>query len=185
MTEIAVLYGTTEGQTAKIARHIAHRLQQKGQRVEVQHIAELDPKFDLKKFSAVVVGASIHEGRHQSYVEDWITTHRESLGRMKSAFFSVCLAINSKNESERLEASEFPLQMQVKTHWHPEQTAVFAGALMYTQYNWLKRIALKYIAKHEGGSTDTATDHEYTDWQQVDAFTDALLVRVERGVARA
>ena len=48
--------------------------------------------------------------------------------------------------------------------WKPNMTASFAGALKYTQYNWLKRALIKHIAKKEGGSTDTSQDHEYTDW---------------------
>ena len=56
---------------------------------------------------------------------------------------------------------------------------VFAGALMYTEYNWLVRMVMKSIARHEGGSTDTSHDTEYTDWTEVDHFAEAFFSRPE------
>lgn len=178
MTNIAVLYGTTEGQTAKIAQHIGARVREAGYRVDVHHLADLNPDFDLRNYAGVISGASVHEGHHQRYVMKWMKDHRDALSRVPTAWFSVCLAINSSNENERDEARAFPDQVPEHTGLTPTMSTVFAGALKYTQYNWLKRIVMKQISKKEGGSTDTAHDHEYTDWSAVDAFTDAFLAHV-------
>ena len=180
MSKIAVLYGTTEGQTAKIAEHIAALVRTHGHTADLRHIAELEDDFDLTGYDGVIVGASIHEGHHQRYVTRWVAQHREALSRKPSAAFTVCLAINSVNAPERAEAEAFAGLYEQRTGWKPDSSAVFAGALRYTQYSWLKRIVMKQIAKHEGGSTDTSQDIEYTDWAKVDAFAAALLDRVAR-----
>ena len=52
----------------------------------------------------------------------------------------------------------------------PEMVGLFAGALAYTRYGWLKRAVMKRIVASEGGNTDTSRDHEYTDWDAVDDF---------------
>jgi menaquinone-dependent protoporphyrinogen oxidase len=57
-----------------------------------------------------------------------------------------------------------------ETGWSPALEATFAGAINFTEYNWLLRAYMKYASKFNGGSTDTSRDHEYTDWQQVAAF---------------
>lgn len=172
MTDIAVLYGTTEGQTAKIAQHIAARLRNAGHNADPLHVAELPDDFDLSRCRGVVIGASIHEGNHQRYVLRWIKQHLAALQQRPTAWFSVCLAINSQDPDERAEATAFPARMTDKTGLEPTLTTTFAGALKYTQYSWLKRIVMKQISRREGGSTDTTQDHEYTDWTAVDAFTD-------------
>lgn len=175
MTKIAILYGTTEGQTSKIAQHIAARLRTAGHVADVMHVAELADDFDLAAYQGAILGASIHEGHHQRYVIRWVKAHRDSLARMPTAWFSVCLAINSVHEKDRTEAMAYPQRMSEQTGLKPTCSAVFAGALKYTEYSWLKRLVMKHIVKAEGGSTDVTQDHEYTDWAKVDAFTDGFV----------
>ena len=47
---------------------------------------------------------------------------------------------------------------------------MFAGALLYTRYGWVKRHLMRAIARHEGGDVDTSRDHDYTDWDAVEHF---------------
>jgi len=179
MAKVAVLYGTSEGQTAKIAQHIAGLGRQHGHLVEVRHIADLDDEsFDVTSYDAVVVGASIHEGHHQRYVHQWIKDHRSALERMPTAAFTVCLAIRSEHPDERAEARAFAQLYEKGTGWKPGVSKVFAGALKYTEYNWLVRMVMKHIAKHEGGSTDSSTDTEYTDWAEVSVFANGFFDRI-------
>jgi hypothetical protein len=50
---------------------------------------------------------------------------------------------------------------------------------MYTKYGALVRLVMRIIAKREGASTDTAHDHEYTDWKGLHRFVDALMTELE------
>ena len=52
---------------------------------------------------------------------------------------------------------------------------LFAGALVYTRYGWLKRRIMRRIAEADGRDVDTSRDHEYTDWQAVREFTTDFL----------
>jgi menaquinone-dependent protoporphyrinogen oxidase len=178
MAKVAVLYGTSEGQTAKIAQHIAGIGRQHGHLVDVRHVADLDESFDLNAYDGVVIGASIHEGHHQRYVHRWIRAHRAALEERPTAAFTVCLAIRSENADERAEAQGFAQLYETGTGWKPDVSEVFAGALKYTEYNWLVRMVMKRIAKHEGGSTDTSKDTEYTDWAEVNVFANDFFDRI-------
>ena len=52
----------------------------------------------------------------------------------------------------------------------PDVVGLFAGALVYTQYGWLKRHVMRAIVKREGGDLDMSRDYEYTDWEAVERF---------------
>jgi menaquinone-dependent protoporphyrinogen oxidase len=45
-----------------------------------------------------------------------------------------------------------------------------AGALKYLEYDFFKRALMRQIARKEGASVDTSRDHEFTDWEALDAF---------------
>ena len=71
--------------------------------------------------------------------------------------------------------------------WHPERVVPVAGALRYSQYNFLVRFVMKRIARKSGGSTDTTRDHDYTDWAALDRFVsefaDEVVANASRGRA--
>jgi menaquinone-dependent protoporphyrinogen oxidase len=52
----------------------------------------------------------------------------------------------------------------------------------YTQYNCLTRYGMKLITRRKGGSTNTAHDHEDTDWVAVARFTRQCLERLTQTV---
>lgn len=56
------------------------------------------------------------------------------------------------------------------TGWSPTETASFAGALQYLEYDFMTRLAMRLMMKRDHHPTDTSQDYEYTDWGQVDHF---------------
>ncbi len=58
---------------------------------------------------------------------------------------------------------------------------IVAGAVPYTQYNWLKKWVMKRVVAKAGGDTDTTRDYEYTDWDDLRAFAREFAGRVEAG----
>ena len=44
-------------------------------------------------YDGVIVGASVHGGRHQREIVDWVKRHAITLSAMPSAFFSVCVRV--------------------------------------------------------------------------------------------
>lgn len=171
MAKVLIVYGTTEGQTAKIAQHIADAGRRLGHGVDVVHAPEIaDDTAALEKYGAAIVGASVHEGHYQKAVAHFVEHYRDWLAARPSAFFSVSMAAASKNPEEHADVQRIIAEFVGSCGWTPTMTDSFAGALKFTQYNWLKRMLMKQIAKHEGGPTDTSQDYEYTDWGQVDGF---------------
>lgn len=44
------------------------------------------------------------------------------------------------------------------------------GKLLYSKYNFVIRLVMRWIAKRSGAETDTSRDYEYTDWTRLDQF---------------
>lgn len=173
MASVLIYYGTSEGQTAKIARHIGGCLVERGVEVEVVE-SPADPPLPVGSYTAVLIGDSIHEGNYHRPVMKFIAEHRETLDEHPNGFFSVCLAAASKKPEEQAKAKGFVDEMMAQTQWHPDRVAVFAGGIAYSKYGLLKTWLMKRVAKSDMGDVDTSRDYEYTDWDSVEAFADAF-----------
>jgi menaquinone-dependent protoporphyrinogen oxidase len=57
-----------------------------------------------------------------------------------------------------------------ETGWRPARVLPVAGALAYSQYNFIVRFVMKRIARKAGAPTDTSRDYEFTDWATLDRF---------------
>lgn len=179
---VAIFYATRQGHTGQIAEHIGAGLREHGFDVDVLSVQNPIP-FPLRNYSAAVLAASVHGGRHEKEMVDFVKEYRSELDRMITAFISVTL---SQAGAERRTASPEEHAQFVKdvermlcdffseTKWLPTFTRPVAGALLYTRYNFLLRLIMKSIAKKAGGGTDTSRDYVYTDWNELDKFVEEL-----------
>ncbi|HEY8700221.1 MAG TPA: flavodoxin domain-containing protein [Arthrobacter sp.] len=174
MANIYIPCGTTEGQTAKIAEFIADVIRAHGhdaETVDIKHSGDAVPDG----YDAVIVGASIHMGKHEDYVRDFVEKNRATLERVPSALFSVSLAAHGDTEN----AESYVENFEDETGWRPAQVGLFGGALLYTQYGFIKRLMMKKIASDKGTlDTDTSRDYVYTEWDGVKRFAEDFLERV-------
>lgn len=168
-SHILIVYGTSYGQTQKIAERIRARLSDEFGVTLVRGDAPMNP-LTADHFDGVLVGGSIIAGRHQKYIEEFVRRNVATLNAMPSALFSVSGSAGSAKASGRADAQACANRLLDETGWRPELVATIAGCIAYTKYAWPMRMMLKYISWRAGGSTDTSCDHEYTNWTQVDRF---------------
>ena len=72
-------------------------------------------------------------------------------------------------------------QFEAETQWHPDKVAMFGGALLYTQYGFIKRRIMRKIAEEKPGAlgTDTSHDYVYTEWDAVTRFAEHFADQLE------
>ena len=183
MKSICIFYATREGHTRRIAEHVAAELRLRGFAVEVTNVRDHAAGNSLHTCTAAILAASVHAGRHVPEMLQFVKAHRGELACLPTAFLSVTLSEAGAERSDATpeEHAQFVADVQkvldrffAETGWHPQHVKPVAGALLYTQYNFLIRFVLKHIAKQAGGSTDTSRDHEYTDWVALEQFVAAL-----------
>ncbi|MDQ3861994.1 MAG: protoporphyrinogen oxidase [Actinomycetota bacterium] len=171
MMRILIPYGTTEGLTARISEYVADVIRGHGHEAEAMDLkGPVDPEPD--DYDAVIVGASIHMGKHEDYVLNYVKRHREALERLPSAFFSVSMAAHDNPE----EAEGYIEEFVRETGWRPARVGLFGGALLYTHYGFIKRHMMKRIVRDKGNpDTDTSRDYIYTEWDGVKHFVEEFL----------
>jgi len=172
---ILIVYGSIEGQTEKIVHFMADICKQKDITVNLVSGEKSHDDFGLSDYDGVIIAVSVHMGKYPGYISKYIVRNRERLQQIPTAFVSVCMAIHSDKPEDRQEAQGYIDKLLRQTKWQPQRMVAFAGAIKYTQYNFLIRFIMKLIAKKEGAATDTSRDHEYTNWKEVEKFTLAYL----------
>ena len=175
MAKVLIPYGTTEGQTAKIAEVIADVIHDAGHEADAVDIKSLSDTVP-GGYDAVIVGASIHMGKHDKHVVQFVQKNHDALERLPSAFFSVSLAAHGDPQ----EAEGYVDQFEDESGWRPGQIALFGGALLYTHYGFIKRRMMKKIARDKPGDLglDTSRDYVYTEWDAVKRFAEHFVEKL-------
>lgn len=173
---IFITYGTSEGQTGRIAEVVADVL--RGHHHDVSLVDVKDTRAALPAgYDGVVVGAAIHMGKHDKHVVDFVQRNKDGLARVPTAFFSVSLAA----AGDDAEAEGYVEEFEKETDWQPGRVALFAGALLYTQYGFVKRHMMKKIVSDKPGhlGTDLSRDYVYTEWDGVKRFAEHFAADLE------
>jgi len=173
--KVLIVYGTTEGQTQKIAAFVADRLLARGHGVRLADAGVDADCPDPMDFDAVLVAASLHAGRYQHAVIEFVRRCRATIGARKNAFLSVSLAAAGHDAEDRAGLEGCVATFVRESGWTPGKIHHVAGAFRYTAYDFFKRWAMKYIAYRKGAPTDTSRDYELTDWDDLARFADTCI----------
>lgn len=194
MKPVLVAFATREGQTRKIAEHVASTIRARGDEAEVLDLRSgTRVDLDLTSYAAVVLAASVHLGRHEREMVEFVRAHHEELEHVPTAFLSVSLSEAGVEDMTASFEERSKAAIDVKrmiddfchqTGFHPSRVWPVAGALMYSEYGALVRFVMRRMARRAGASTDTTHDHEYTDWKGLHRFVDAVMMELEEDDGR-
>jgi menaquinone-dependent protoporphyrinogen oxidase len=169
MRDILIIYASNHGATAQIASRIAETLKDDGARTDLRDVGSAT-SIALSDYDAVVVGGSIHAGHHQRALVDWAKQHATQLNELPAVFFSVSLSAAEESDEARATARKYVGDFLDETGWTPRARTSFAGALQYREYDFMTRLLIRLIARHQGQPTDTSRDFVFTDWDAVERF---------------
>ena len=168
--KLLIVYGTTEGQTRKIAEYLKSEAEKTGAEVTLcdASIEQVKPE----KFKAVMIASSMHTEKYQTSVIHYIKSNLAALNDMPTAFVSVSLSAmaESYDPESYNEMKSLTADFLTETGWKPVAIEYAAGALRYTQYDFFKKFTLRQLTKKIGGNNDTTVNHEYTDWTRLGKF---------------
>ncbi|MCE8008879.1 flavodoxin domain-containing protein [Aestuariivita sp.] len=160
---ILICYATSEGQTRKIARFCASQLIAHGHSVEV--IAATDAQeIGLSLFDAAILAGSVHAGRIQRELADFAEAHAAGLNTLPTLFLQVSLAAAGEDADERADLDLIAQGFCDGAGWRPGAVHHIAGAFRFTQYDFFKGWAMRWIASQRDHDVAPGMDTEYTDW---------------------
>jgi len=167
---ILIVFGTSYGQTAKIAQRMRAVLAENGFGAAVYDADDESADMNPYAFDGILVGGSLIRGGHQRSVRRFVSRHLLRINTMPSGFFSVSASAASREPRGQADARDAMQRFLTETHWEPDMMTTLAGAITFTKYSFVTRWIMKRISRLNGGPTDTSRDHELTDWTHVDEF---------------
>jgi menaquinone-dependent protoporphyrinogen oxidase len=163
-----LVYHGIYGHTRKICETLRAELLRLGRDAEIVSLSECDgSRLDVSE--AIVIGAAIRNGKHNSAVLEFIRAHKDLLESKPSGFFSVNL-VARKPAKNRPETNPYVKAFLARSPWQPKLVGVFAGNLDYQRYGFMDRHIIRFIMTLTGGPTDLGTRVEFTDWDRVREF---------------
>jgi menaquinone-dependent protoporphyrinogen oxidase len=176
-----VAYGTTEGQTRKIAEYVAERIGAAGDSAELLHCEHQSADHQVADFDLVMVVASIHQQAHQKSVTQFVKAHLDALQSKPTLFLSVSLS--AAFDDSRDEAQSYVDAFLSDTGWNPTQTHLVAGALLHSQYDYFEEQIVEHVVLKGREIAWSEGDQELTDWGDLDQTVEAFLQSVRRDQA--
>lgn len=166
---VLICYASTEGQTRKICRFCTDQLFALGHSVEMLPAADADD-LDLATFDAAILAGSVHVGRIQDALAAFAAAHAPALNGVPTLFLQVSLAAAGNDEKELADLDRIAREFSSATKWQPGAIHHVAGAFRFTEYDFFKSWAMRWIASQKGQTVDPHGDTEYTDWEALAAL---------------
>ena len=169
--KILILYSSIDGHTKKICSFISSKLKQ-------NHIIEMneinnDEDFKFYFYDFIIIGASIRYGAYRKSFLKFINENHIELQKSKTAFFSVNI-VARKSEKNSINTNPYIKKFFKLSKWKPNIIEVFAGKLDYPKYNFINKIIIKFIMWITNGPTNTDIVVEFTNWNDVEKFTNNI-----------
>jgi menaquinone-dependent protoporphyrinogen oxidase len=172
--KILVLYGTTEGQTRKIADFVTTRLKGRGDVVALIEATDVPLDLQPQDYDAAILAASLHAGVYQQPLIHFAKKHADALNKIPTAFLSVSLSAAGKDPEDLKSIAVCADLFLKETGWKPGEMHHVAGAFRFTEYDFFKRWVMKIIAWERGMNTSGVVELELTDWEALGRLVDAF-----------
>lgn len=171
--QVLFVYGTTEGQTHKIADFCGKRLVDQGHEVDLYDIGNRRLSREISDFEAVVLAGSVHQERHQEDLENFVFARKQELRTLPSLLISVSLSIAFENGKDAAEG--YVRSFVRETEFTPTDILLLGGALKFDKYGYyMNQIIEHVVLKDREMITE---DREFTDWELLKHTLDAFVAR--------
>ncbi|MDJ1009161.1 MAG: flavodoxin domain-containing protein [Paracoccaceae bacterium] len=167
--KLLIVYGTTDGQTAKIAKRILQTAHELGHSVALER-ADGDDPVAPEGFDAAILAASVHAGRYQEPLAAYARAHKTVLNALPTLFLSVSLTAAGNDADEWEGLRDCVRRFSEETGWTPGRTEHVAGAFKFADYGFFTYWAMRWIARNKGEKVAPRQNKEFTDWEALDAL---------------
>lgn len=161
--KILIGYATTEGQTRKVCRFCANALADLGHAVELLPLSEASD-LEVSQFDGAILAGSVHTHSYQKVLIEFASDHAAALHERPTMFLSVSLSAAGSDASDWAGLKNIEKEFTSKSGWSPDRVEHVAGAFRFSEYDFLKSWAMRWIAAEKGEEIDVHGDTEYTDW---------------------
>lgn len=174
--KIAIVYSSKHGHVRAIAQRLAEITAVR--HVECSVVDVRSAGNALASCDAAIIAGSVHFGRHARPLRRFVERNLAWLSANPSAFLSVSGSAASLEGMAK--ANQYIDDFVRGTGWKPDMTLSAAGAVLYTKYDPVTRLMMKFASRTAGRETDPSRDVVYTNWHAVDEFMHHFVDTLER-----
>lgn len=127
---------STHGCTENVVNELKENLGSDTSIVNLKH----DPKPDLKEFSRIIIGGSIHAGQIQRKVREFCENNIDVF-RFKEVGLFICCMYEGQVAKNQLK-NAFP----EKLHQYSKAEAVLGGEFNFARMNFIEKMVVKKVA---------------------------------------
>lgn len=168
-----IVYASIEGQTRKIADHLADRLTAAGHEVANFNAMDRTAEVSVVPFDHIVLAASVHERMHPKPFEVFLSGNAEQLSTKPTLLVSVSMSAAFPEGAD--EAMDYVEELSMRTGLTPNDVYCAAGAIKLAKYDYYATQVLRHVVLRDREFDATQTDHEFTDWKALDERIDAFV----------
>jgi menaquinone-dependent protoporphyrinogen oxidase len=172
MAKIGFIYSTVDGHTLEICQRLTEVVEAGGMEATILELTP-DAVLDLAPYDQIVVGASVRYGKHRPEVARFINENTGLLESKLGAFFSVN-AVARKPEKKEPHTNPYVKKFLKTITWQPTVIGIFGGRIHYAKYRFWDRTMIRFIMWMTKGPTDLNANVDFTNWDEVEAFGQAL-----------
>jgi menaquinone-dependent protoporphyrinogen oxidase len=163
--KILIVYGTTEGQTRKIAKAAADQITEMGHEAVLHDATDLQQNLRPGQFDKIIVAGSVHNGQHQEALELFVFANRGVLDTIPSVFISVSMA--AAFEDSIADAEGYVRDFRKSSGWNPTDHLLVAGAIRPGKYGYYEEITVRHRVLANRAMENPDADQEFTDWARL------------------
>lgn len=178
MLRFMVAFHSEEGQTEKVAHHVARQIENHGQVARLISTDDIEDISEVGGFDAAIVAGALHMGAYGFALKEFVFKHADDLNKVPSAFLTVSLSAASDDPLDLVGTERHALEFQQETNWTPEHREYVAGAVRDRQTGPLKRLMIHTIMWMKGVKLDPSGTTEFTDWPALDRFVKGFVAEV-------
>ncbi|HKL68675.1 flavodoxin domain-containing protein [Salibaculum sp.] len=170
---VPILFQSLEGQTRKIADFAADQVREAGKTPRLIDMSDPMVEVPLDDAEKVILAAPVHERRHPQEFELFLTASKSDLERCKTLLLSV--SMNAAFPEGRAEAQDYLTEMQMRTGFTPDASALVAGAVQTPKYDYFATQVIQHVVLKGKDFDAEAAEHEFTDWDALRSTLSAFL----------
>ncbi|WP_299428796.1 flavodoxin domain-containing protein [uncultured Meiothermus sp.] len=168
---VLIAYASRLGSTREIAQAIGEVLAQRGARVEVLPVEEVQ---HIEDYQAIIVGSSIRDQAWLPEARRFIQIHLDRLQALPLVYFMVCGQMSNPTPEHFHEVYEYSREMRELVE--PIETGIFSGSLDYSRLSHEERVSVLSKGLPEG---------DFRRWQDIRAWAEDVYDRLQLQFARS
>ena len=168
-----IIYASIEGHTKKVADHIVEKFSAAGHDISAFNAMDRTAEVSVQPYDKIILAGSVHERRHPKPFEVFLSGNSERLSEKPTLLISVSMSAAFPEGAE--EAMEYVEEMQMRTGFIPTETLCIAGAIKLAKYDYYALQVLRHVVLRDRDFDPTQNEHEFTDWDTLDASVKAFL----------